>query len=194
MASSINASLTAGLVQTADTSGILNLQSNGTTKVAVTSTGAAVTGTLSASGGYDGSLGATTPSTVVATSVTSSGNMQINGAGLIGYATGSGGAVTQATSKTTTVTLNKPCGRITMNNAALASGATVLFTMVNSYISGTSTVLVTLNGAPIPVGYYQCWVDYVDGTNCIISVKNISVSSRSDAVIINFAIINTVNS
>ena len=50
MASSINASLTAGLVQTADTSGNLNLQSGGTTIVAVTSTGAAVTGTLSASG------------------------------------------------------------------------------------------------------------------------------------------------
>ena len=50
MASSINASLTAGLVQTADTSGIINLQSGGTTIVAVTSTGAAVTGTLSSTG------------------------------------------------------------------------------------------------------------------------------------------------
>ena len=52
MASSINASLTAGLVQTADTSGILNLQSNGTTVASVSSTGVAVTGTLSASGAF----------------------------------------------------------------------------------------------------------------------------------------------
>ena len=51
MAVTINASLSAGLVQTADTSGIINLQSGGTTIVAVTSTGVAVTGTLSASGG-----------------------------------------------------------------------------------------------------------------------------------------------
>ena len=51
MSSSINASLTAGLIQTADTSGILNLQSNGTTIASVSSTGVAVTGTLSASGG-----------------------------------------------------------------------------------------------------------------------------------------------
>ena len=51
MATIINASTSAGLVQTADTSGNLNLQSNGSTIVAVTSTGAAVTGTLSASGG-----------------------------------------------------------------------------------------------------------------------------------------------
>ena len=44
MASSINASTTSGIVQTADTSGILNLQSNGTTKVAVSSSGVDLTG------------------------------------------------------------------------------------------------------------------------------------------------------
>jgi hypothetical protein len=49
MAASINASTSAGVVTTADTSGNLNLQSGGTTIVALTSTGAAVTGTLSAS-------------------------------------------------------------------------------------------------------------------------------------------------
>jgi hypothetical protein len=50
MAVTINASTSAGLVQTADTTGNLNIQSNGSTVVAVTSAGAAVTGTLSASG------------------------------------------------------------------------------------------------------------------------------------------------
>ena len=50
MASSINASLSAGLVQTADTSGIINLQSGGTTVATISSTGAAVTGTLSSTG------------------------------------------------------------------------------------------------------------------------------------------------
>ena len=49
MAVTINASLSAGLVQTADTSGDLNLQSGGTTRLAVTSTGVAVTGNLTAS-------------------------------------------------------------------------------------------------------------------------------------------------
>ena len=44
MASSINASTSSGIVQTADTSGILNLQSNGTTKVAVSSSGVDLTG------------------------------------------------------------------------------------------------------------------------------------------------------
>ncbi len=50
MAVTINASTSAGLVQSADTTGNLNIQSNGSTVVAVTSAGAAVTGTLSASG------------------------------------------------------------------------------------------------------------------------------------------------
>jgi hypothetical protein len=50
MTTLINASTTAGLIQTADTSGNLSLQADGTTILALTSAGAAVTGTLSASG------------------------------------------------------------------------------------------------------------------------------------------------
>jgi hypothetical protein len=52
MASSINASTagSGGLISTADATGILNIQSAGTTIAALTSTGMAVTGTLSASG------------------------------------------------------------------------------------------------------------------------------------------------
>jgi len=45
MAASINASTSAGVVTTADTTGNLNLQSNGTTKLAITSAGTAVAGT-----------------------------------------------------------------------------------------------------------------------------------------------------
>lgn len=44
MATTINASTSSGLVETADTSGNLELQSNGSTKVAVSSTGVALTG------------------------------------------------------------------------------------------------------------------------------------------------------
>lgn len=50
MAVIINASTTTGLVQSADTSGQINIQSNGTTVLGVTSTGASVTGTQSVSG------------------------------------------------------------------------------------------------------------------------------------------------
>jgi len=76
MANSINASLTAGIVQTADTSGNLNLQSGGTTIVAITSSGAAITGAVTGTsfgGALNGTLGATTPSTVVATTINVNG-------------------------------------------------------------------------------------------------------------------------
>lgn len=49
MAVIINASTSTGLVQSADTSGQINIQSNGTTVLGVTSTGASVTGTQSIS-------------------------------------------------------------------------------------------------------------------------------------------------
>ena len=52
MASSINAITTGsgGVITTADNSGDLNIQSGGSTKIAVTSAGVAVTGTLTLNG------------------------------------------------------------------------------------------------------------------------------------------------
>ena len=59
MASSINASTSGGggIITTADATGNLNIQSGGSTVVAVTSTGVAVTGTLSATGAVSGTTG-----------------------------------------------------------------------------------------------------------------------------------------
>ena len=64
MASSINASTGpgGGVATTADASGNLNLQSNGSTVVAVTATGATVTGTLAATGAVSGTTGTFTGS------------------------------------------------------------------------------------------------------------------------------------
>jgi hypothetical protein len=58
MAVTINASTVSGLIQTADTSGVINLQSGGTTVAAVSSTGLAVTGTLTVNGASPGRSGA----------------------------------------------------------------------------------------------------------------------------------------
>ena len=57
MASSINASTSGGggIITTADATGNLNIQSGGSTVVAVTSAGVAVTGTLAATGAITGS-------------------------------------------------------------------------------------------------------------------------------------------
>ena len=63
--------------------------------------------------------------------------------GGIGYGAGAGGAVTQLTSKNTAVTLNKPSGTITMNNASLAAGASVSFTFNNSLIQDNDLLVVS---------------------------------------------------
>ena len=71
-----------------------------------------------------------------------SGNVLIFGAGALGYATGSGGTVTQATSRTTGVTLNKTNGAITLVSAAgLATFQS--FTVTNSTVAATDVVHVT---------------------------------------------------
>ena len=62
----------------------------------------------------------------------------------IGYAADAQGAVTQATSKSTGVTLNKSAGKITMNGAALGAGATALFTLTNSMISAKDVLIVNV--------------------------------------------------
>ena len=62
MASTINAITTGagGIVTTGDSSGNISLQSNGTTVLATTSSGVAVTGTLTVNGAAPGRSGATT--------------------------------------------------------------------------------------------------------------------------------------
>jgi hypothetical protein len=70
-----------------------------------------------------------------------SGNVLIFGAGGLGYTTGSGGAVTQATSRTTGVTLNKTNGAITLVSAAgLATYQS--FTVTNSTVAATDTIII----------------------------------------------------
>jgi hypothetical protein len=70
-----------------------------------------------------------------------SGDVLIFGAGGLGYTTGSGGAVTQATSRTTGVTLNKTNGAITLVSAA-GSVAYQSFTVTNSTVAATDTIIV----------------------------------------------------
>ena len=122
--------------------------------------------------------------------ITNAGNVIVtNSGGGLGYGTGSGGTVTQATSKTTSVTLNKPTGQITMNNAALAAGATVGFTCNNSIAAIGDNIIVNLNGGLAnAAGNYSARA--ASGSGAIFFVlKNESGGSLSEAVILNFSII-----
>jgi hypothetical protein len=120
------------------------------------------------------------------TSLSTTGNQVITGTGKQGYAVGAGGGVLQATSKATAVTLNKSCGQITMNGAALAASTTVSFTMTNSTVeSGDIIVMNHISGGTL--GAYtlnaSCGVGTAD-----INVRNVTLGSLSEAVILRFAV------
>lgn len=104
---------------------------------------------------------------------------------------GLGGTVTQATSKTTAVTLNKQYGRITMNGAALAAAAEVAFTLTNSTIAATDVIIVNIQSVGT-AGSYFVTVGAVAAGSCSITLGNTSAASLSQAVVLNFAVIKSV--
>ena len=121
--------------------------------------------------------------------IDSSGNVLVTSAAGLGYGTGAGGTVTQATSKATAVTLNKPTGQITMNNAALAGSASVIFALSNSLISATDTVIVSHSATGGTANAYVTQALTCGAGSVTIRVTNITAGSLSEAAIINFSII-----
>lgn len=108
--------------------------------------------------------------------------------GQLGYTTAAQGAVTQATDKSTAVTLNTSAGRITMNNASLASATNVTFTLNNSLISANDILILNVS-AGATAGAYNCFVSGLSAGAASITLRNISAGSLSEAVVINFALI-----
>ena len=112
-----------------------------------------------------------------------------------GYITGEGAAVTQATSKSTAVpttpgTLDKRCGQITMNGAALNAATTVSFTMTNSTIAATD-LLVLNHVSGGTAGAYLLNAQCGAGSASI-NVRNITAGNLSEAIVIGFAVIKAV--
>ena len=106
----------------------------------------------------------------------------------IGYGPGAGGTVTQATSKSTAVTLNKPTGAITMHNASLAAGAAVGFTLNNTIIDSFHSVGIEQVTSHTPAAY-NVWVDSKGVGAVFIVVKNISGAPLSEPIVLSFSII-----
>jgi len=134
----------------------------------------------------------TTPVIGVATgtSLSTTGNQVISSTGKHGYATGSGGTVTQATSKATGVTLSKSTGQITLNAAALASDTTVSFTLTNTVIEA-GDILIMNHISAGTAGSYLLNAQSAAGTASI-NVRNITAGSLSEAIVIAFAVIKAV--
>jgi len=103
----------------------------------------------------------------------------------IGYV--SGGAVTQATSKATTVVLNRVCGAITMHDAELAAGVEVSFTVTNSEVAATDIVLVNHSSAGT-AGSYLVQANSIADGSFKITVSNVSAGALSQAIVLTYAV------
>jgi hypothetical protein len=99
-----------------------------------------------------------------------------------------GGAVTQATNKSTGVTLNALCGTITTHAAALGATTSVSFTLTNSLIAVGDLVIVNIvSGAT--AGSYSVIVEAMAAGSCAFHLRNTSAGSLSEALVLNFGVI-----
>ena len=113
----------------------------------------------------------------------------------IGYSAAAQGSVTQLTSKSTAVTLNKSAGQITMNNAALAGNTAASFTLNNSLISANDTIIVCISSVTTgsTAGAYTTYVSNMTTGSASITLRNLSGTSYSEAIVINFSVIHCLS-
>lgn len=116
----------------------------------------------------------------------------------IGYATGAGGTVTQLTSRTTGVTLDKICGEIVLVAGTISGHEADKFVLTNSAIAATDVVVVNIKSglAAGTAQYYTVNVVSVAAGSCTISVGNNDNStipaSGTDTPVLSFAVIKAV--
>jgi len=106
----------------------------------------------------------------------------------LGYSTAAQGTVTQATDKSTGVTLNKSAGRITMNAASLAANTAVSFTLTNSLISTNDAIIINVSGGGTAAAY-TTYVSSMTAGSAVLTLRNLTGGALAEAVILNFAII-----
>lgn len=128
-------------------------------------------GTITLNGTGTGAV--TTPRALTSTGATAG----------VGYATGAGGAVTQDTSRTTGVTLNKTTGAITLVSAA-GSTTPFSFTVTNSAVAATDVVIVNqksgtdkydMDVTAVGAGSFQLTLNTKSGTTTEQPVFNFAV-------------------
>jgi hypothetical protein len=184
----------------------------GTTAVMTLSSAGALSAT-SFAGAVNGSVGATTPSTGAFTTLSASST--VSGTGFstylasppaiggtaaaaitgttvkattsIGYATGAsaGGTVTQSTSRTTGVTLNKITGQITLFTAAGNVAAYTQFVVSNSTVAATDTIDFQCSSS---TNTYITFVTAIAAGSFTVNFISI-VGTASDAPVFNFNVI-----
>ena len=130
-------------------------------------------------------IGSTVSMTEVFRTTTAGDLLLTSGTGRIGYGTGAGGTVTQLTSKSTAVTLNKPTGVIVTHAEALDAGASVHFVLDNSLLNIGDILLLNVSNS----SNYATTTIVCISSSAIIRLTNISTVSRSQVIDIRFAVI-----
>lgn len=151
-----------------------------------TGTGALVFGTSPALTTPD--IGAAT-----GTSLTTTGSQLVSGTGKQGYATGSGGTVTQGSGsgKATAVTLSKTNGSITMDTAILNANTSASFTLTNTTIeAGDILVMNHISGGT--AGAYTLNAQCAAGS-AVITLRNVTSGNLTEAPVIRFAVVKAVS-
>lgn len=186
--------------------GITNLVATGGTISGVTFTGSftgltliesttLATSAAAAGCNLNGStLAADGTDTNININITPKGTGQTLSSGKMGYPTGTGGTVTQATSRTTGVTLNKITGEIVLFAVGIAGHEADEFVLTNSTIEANDVVMLCIkNGGSLSAGtrkYYVTQVNTVAAGACTISVGNLDNGAiTSESPIIQFVVL-----
>jgi hypothetical protein len=97
-------------------------------------------------------------------------------------------AVTQATSITTGVTCNAYTGVITTVSQTVAGGAEASFTVTNSKVAATDTVVVSIK-THTSAGLFFPAVTAVAAGSFQISLANLDAAAGNNVLVLNFAVL-----
>lgn len=118
-----------------------------------------------------------------------------NPSGGYGHTTGAGGAVTQASNRTTGVQVDTICGTITTNNASLSAEAAAEFTVTNSTVAIGDVVVVSQQSGSNG-GNTDVLVSTVAAGSFKIKVANNNAAAgtaETGAILINFVVLKAVS-
>lgn len=105
----------------------------------------------------------------------------------IGYASGAGGEVTQLTSKSTGVTLNALCGRITTHSESLPAGQIISFVVTNSSsLLAGHQIVITHNSGGSPGSYTITAGPTGFAGEFIIYIRNNTAGALAQALVLDF--------
>ena len=111
-----------------------------------------------------------------------------------GYAA-NGAAVTQATNRTTGVTINATSGTITTNNTSLAAEASASFTVTNSTVAIGDVVLVAQQSGAVGVMTVVAVIAVAAGSFNLAVLNNNAAAGAAvtGAILVNFIVVKAVS-